>query len=80
MIKQRDRVAVLIPVAVLAWSWAVPSLDAQPAPAPAVNLGPSEGERIPGFEASDQHGSPRSWENLRGSKGAVLVFYRSADW
>ena len=38
------------------------------------------GERIPPFEAPDQHGRHRSFESIRGPNGAFLVFIRSADW
>ena len=42
--------------------------------------GPEPGERLPAFEASDQHGKRRSLADLRGPAGLVLVFFRSADW
>jgi hypothetical protein len=42
--------------------------------------GPAVGSRVPGFEAVDQNGASRSLESLLGPKGAILVFYRSADW
>jgi len=42
--------------------------------------GPAVGERVPAFEATDQEGRPRTLESLRGPKGLVLVFFRSADW
>jgi hypothetical protein len=45
-----------------------------------VKTGPAVGEPIPRFEATDQHGEVRSFENLRGPKGLVLTFVRSADW
>ena len=53
-----------------------------PAPAQDNNTrtGPAIGRRIPRFTAPDQHGKPRSFEDLRGPKGLVLLFYRSADW
>ena len=43
-------------------------------------LGPQVGERVPDFSLPDQHGSVRSLRSTFGPKGAVLVFFRSADW
>lgn len=42
--------------------------------------GPALGERLPAFEAVDQDGRSRTFESLRGPKGLVLLFFRSADW
>ena len=55
---------------------ALAAAQTQPAP----KTGPAVGSRIPEFSAADQDGRIRSFENLRGEKGAMLVFYRSADW
>ena len=43
-------------------------------------LGPKVGESVPDFELPDQDGLPHSLKSLLGPKGAVLVFFRSADW
>ena len=43
-------------------------------------LGPKVGERVPGFSLKDQTGTTRTLESIMGPKGAMLVFYRSADW
>lgn len=43
-------------------------------------MGPAPGEKIPGFSLPDQSGKARSLNDLRGEKGLVLVFVRSADW
>jgi hypothetical protein len=43
-------------------------------------LGPKVGERVPDFSLPDQHGVTRSLKSTFGPKGAVLVFFRSADW
>jgi hypothetical protein len=42
--------------------------------------GPRVGDRVPDFNLNDQNG--RSWtlQSIMGPKGAMLVFYRSADW
>jgi hypothetical protein len=38
------------------------------------------GEVVPGFSAIDQNGRNQTLESVRGSKGTMLVFFRSADW
>ena len=43
-------------------------------------LGPKIGERVPDFSLPDQHGVTRSLASTFGRKGAMLVFFRSADW
>ena len=43
-------------------------------------LGPQLGERIPDFSLKDQNGKPWNLQSIMGPKGAMLVFYRSADW
>jgi len=43
-------------------------------------LGPQVGERIPDFSLTDQNGKPWNLQSIMGPKGAMLVFYRSADW
>lgn len=45
-----------------------------------VKTGPAVGARIPAFEAVDATGKLRNFESLRGPKGLVLLFSRSADW
>lgn len=45
-----------------------------------IKTGPDIGERIPAFELTDQNGTTQTFESLRGPKGLVLVFVRSADW
>lgn len=50
------------------------------AQAPAVKTGPDIGQKIPAFEARDQNGKMQTLETLRGPKGLVLLFVRSADW
>jgi peroxiredoxin len=42
--------------------------------------GPAVGSRIPEFSAVDQDGRRQTCESLRGPKGLVLLFSRSADW
>lgn len=43
-------------------------------------LGPQAGQRVPDFSLPDQNGTARSLKSLLGPGGAVLVFFRSADW
>ena len=38
------------------------------------------GQKAPEFSARDQLGKTQTLDTLRGSKGTVLLFYRSADW
>jgi len=46
----------------------------------AVKTGPEIGQKIPAFEARDQNGTAQTFETLKGRKGLVLLFVRSADW
>ena len=46
----------------------------------AAELGPAAGQPLPPFEAPNQDGRPQSLDSLRGPRGLVLVFFRSADW
>ena len=43
-------------------------------------LGPQVGERVPDFSLQDQSGRTQTLQSIMGSKGAMLVFFRSADW
>jgi len=43
-------------------------------------LGPKVGERVPPFSLNDQTGTQRTLESIAGPKGAMIVFFRSADW
>jgi hypothetical protein len=43
-------------------------------------LGPQVGDRVPDFSLQDQSGRSRTLQSTFGPKGAVLVFFRSADW
>ncbi len=46
----------------------------------AVKTGPDIGEKIPAFSAPDQNGKVQTLATVTGPKGAMLVFFRSADW
>jgi peroxiredoxin len=43
-------------------------------------LGPKVGASLPDFSLRDQDGMVRSLKSLLGANGAVIVFFRSADW
>jgi hypothetical protein len=60
------RIVALPLFAMAAWS-AVPS-------------GPEIGKAVPEFSAPDQTGKNQTLKSILGPKGALLVFYRSADW
>ena len=48
--------------------------------AAAIATGPDPGARVPAFALRDQHDAVRTLTDLKGPKGLVLVFFRSADW
>jgi cytochrome oxidase Cu insertion factor (SCO1/SenC/PrrC family) len=50
----------------------------QPAEPPILGL--DTGSPAPAFALRDQFGHQQSNETLKGSKGTVLLFFRSADW
>ena len=54
------------------------------AQAPAVvdttTLGPQVGATVPAFSGVDQFGKAHTLASAMGPKGAMLVFFRSADW
>jgi len=43
-------------------------------------LGPQVGQMLPDFRLPDQRGQERTLQSLLGPNGAVVVFFRSADW
>jgi hypothetical protein len=45
-----------------------------------LSIGLEIGQKSPAFALADQFGHEQSNETLKGSKGAVLLFFRSADW
>jgi hypothetical protein len=67
-----------VPARVLIVLLALMAAAGQP-PDPA-RLGPGIGDRVPDFTLPDQGGVARPLASLLGPKGAVLVFFRSADW
>ena len=58
-------------------------LMAQEAPREKIDvskLGPQVGQQVPDFGLKDQAGTTRNLNSIMGPKGAMLVFFRSADW
>jgi hypothetical protein len=43
-------------------------------------LGPQVGDRVPDFTLPDHAGRMRTLQSIMGPRGAMIVFYRSADW
>jgi hypothetical protein len=43
-------------------------------------IGLAVGQKAPAFSARDQFGQLQNLETLKGPKGTVLLFFRSADW
>lgn len=72
--------------AVLLWLQVpVARVAAQGATAPrtkidVAKLGPQVGQVVPDFSLKDQGGKIWTLSSIMGPKGAMLVFYRSADW
>jgi len=44
------------------------------------DYGPAVGRKLHGFELKDQDGKTNTLAGLLGPRGAVIVFFRSADW
>jgi hypothetical protein len=68
-------VAILVPQGTF-------SQQAQPArtKVDVAKLGPQVGQRVPDFQLPDQAGRMRNLQSIMGSRGAMVVFFRSADW
>lgn len=43
-------------------------------------IGPRVGQRVPDFSGTDHLGRQYTLASSLGTKGAMLVFFRSADW
>lgn len=50
------------------------------APIDTAKLGPQVGSLVPAFSGVDQFGKPHTLTSSYGPKGAMIVFFRSADW
>ncbi|HXG56543.1 MAG TPA: hypothetical protein VNJ03_14290 [Vicinamibacterales bacterium] len=70
----RIHLAVALVTGVLAWGAQAPTAaDLQ-------KLGPQVGQRVPEFTLRDQSGNVRTLASVLGKNGAMIVFFRSADW
>ncbi len=75
MMKTRSAIAVVTIVLAAA------GLAAQAPPAVDTSkIGPQVGAVAPAFSGTDQFGKPHTLASVMGPKGAMLVFFRSADW
>ena len=45
-----------------------------------IKTGPDVGQQVPAFSAEDQEGRPQTLKSIMGPRGAMIVFFRSADW
>jgi hypothetical protein len=59
--------------------WAIGAAAQSPA-IDTSRIGPAVGARVPEFSGTDQSGRTRTMASLLGPQGAMLVFFRSADW
>jgi hypothetical protein len=46
----------------------------------ALSVGLTAGQKAPAFSLHDQFGQLQTLDSLKGNKGTVLLFFRSADW
>lgn len=77
------RTWIVVGAALIAGALSDVPLPAQRSPVEKIDvskLGPQVGEHVPGFSLSDQDGKTRNLNSIMGTKGAMLVFVRSADW
>ena len=73
----RNRLFGLLALVALVTSGAASQV---PATVDTSKLGPQVGAVVPAFSGVDQFGKPRTLASSYGPKGAMLVFFRSADW
>jgi hypothetical protein len=66
--------------AVLAWGLAAHAQTAPSAPVDYAAIGPQVGQTVPAFSLPDQNGVLRTLASIGGPNGAMIVFFRSADW
>jgi len=45
-----------------------------------MSIGLAVGEKAPAFSIRDQFGRVQTLDSLKGTKGTILLFFRSADW
>jgi len=63
-------------------AFSVPTEQEMPPDKPhfAPSIGLEIGQHAPAFGQPDQFGRGQSNETLKGTKGTILLFFRSADW
>jgi cytochrome oxidase Cu insertion factor (SCO1/SenC/PrrC family) len=76
--KMKFAVAILFSVGLIGLSSGQQNPSSSHAVATPVGL--DTGRQAPAFALTDQFGHQQSNETLKGSKGIVLLFFRSADW
>ncbi len=62
-------------IEVVMWALPIAALHGQN-----IKTGPDVGQQVPAFSAKDQEGRNQTLKSIMGPKGAMLVFFRSADW
>jgi cytochrome oxidase Cu insertion factor (SCO1/SenC/PrrC family) len=76
---ERTRVVRALAIAILLLATAC-DMNESRRPIDIAALGPQTGERVPDFSLPDQNGRVVSLDSVLGPNGALLMFYRSADW
>ena len=76
--KVKTGIAVLISVGL--FTLASGQESRQTSDAVARPIGLEIGQQAPAFALMDQFGHEQSYKTLKGPKGTVLLFFRSADW
>ena len=71
-------ITILISIGVLASTSGQEKPAAGNSVAPAIGL--EIGQTAPAFALTDQFGHEQSNQTLKGPKGMVILFFRSADW
>lgn len=74
------RFAESVTPAVVALGLSVGIAGQQPSAVNITRLGPQVGTAVPSFSLQDQTGRLQTLQSVMGAKGAILVFFRSADW
>jgi hypothetical protein len=67
-------------ILVLAMAAAIGVSAQTPARLDTSKIGPQVGAVVPPVSGIDQFDKPQSLTSVRGPKGTMLVFFRSADW
>jgi len=73
-------VALLITSSLPAFSEDRPRFRPIPETGKNMKTGPEIGQKIPPFSLKDHTGRIQTFDSLKGPKGLVLAFVRSADW